>query len=654
MCGICGIVTGDGRVVSSDVLESMATVIRHRGPDDAGVWTSKGPSWSAGLAHRRLSIIDLSTAGHQPMTNEDGTVWLVYNGEIYNHALIRRELEAAGHVYRSHTDSETILHAYEEWGDACVERFRGMFAFALWDARRERLVLVRDRLGIKPLYYAQVGDHLVFGSEIKALFQSGFIRPRAALAHLPEYLQFGYLAGGSTLFEGVRALAPGHILTWEGGRATVSAYWSLNFAPDSSVSHDEFISRFRDLFERSVELRLMSDVPLGVFLSGGLDSSAIAAVMGKFVPERLKTFSVGFEAQYYSEFSHAREVANRIGSDHREIVLTADAFERALPHLIWHEDEPLWGTASVALYYVSLLAASDVKVVLTGEGSDELFAGYDRYWMTAVNARLLPLLKVMPAAVRRGVRAALLEGPLPERARRALTHTAIAYDDLPDGLVFDNWLGIFPPRWQRELAGPVLAPALGHVDVFATHREIFEACASPEIVDRMLYVDIKTNLVELLMKQDQMSMATSIESRVPFLDHELVEFAATVPVNQKIRGFSGKHIVKEALEGYLPASIRHRKKMGFPVPYESWLRERFAPRIEALLVSDRALDRGWWRREAVRSVFAEHREGKRNLSRQVWALWGLELWARLFLDGERPATPLPSVPSARAVAPTAS
>lgn len=637
MCGICGIVRHDGGIVARDLIQAMGDVMSYRGPDDSGTWIETGPGASVGLGHRRLSIIDLSSAGHQPMTNEDGSIWLSYNGEIYNHTEVRRDLEAAGHSYRSHTDSETIIHAYEEWGESCVERFRGMFAFALWDSRARRLVLVRDRLGIKPLYYALTSDTLVFASEIKAILASGLVAARVNEASLPEYLTFGYLAGEETLFNGIQKLPPGHRLVWQAGRVTVEPYWSLRFAPDGQSTEQELAHRFRELFEESVRLRLMSDVPLGVFLSGGLDSSAIAAVMGKFVPGRLKTFSVGFESQYYSEFSHAREVARLIGSEHREIVLTADMFEQALPRLTWHEDEPLWGTASVALHYVSDLASRDVTVVLTGEGSDELFAGYDRYWMTALNARFLPAWRSLPRSLK-GLARGLLAGKVaPERLRRAFGHTLLHHETMPDGLFFESWFGVFPGEWQQRLAGPVLTRALAEADVYSAHRRLYEASCAADPIDRLLHTDIKSNLVELLMKQDQMSMATSVESRVPFLDHRLVEFAATVPSRFKVKGTSGKHLVKTALAEYLPESIRHRRKMGFPVPYEAWLHEGFAPRIEHLLLDDRALSRGWFTREGIADVFAQHRAGRRNCSRQIWALWGLELWARIFLDGERPA-----------------
>jgi asparagine synthase (glutamine-hydrolysing) len=632
LCGICGVVSGDPAAASRERLEQMANVLRHRGPDDAGVWNSFNGDRAVGLAHRRLSIIDLSPAGHQPMSNEDGSMWLTYNGEIYNHSELRLALEAAGHRYRSHTDSETIIHAFEEWGDSAVERFRGMFAFALWDERRRRLVLVRDRLGIKPLYYAHVNGHLVFASEIKAILTSGIVKPRLADGALSEYLGFGYIAGEGTMFRDIHKVPPGHILTWDDGRVALRPYWDLRFEPGPSMPESERDRAFAALFKESVELRLMSDVPLGVFLSGGLDSSAIAAVTSRLVGGPISTFSVGFESRYYSEFPFAREVARLVGSDHHEIVLTADAFFDAFPRLVWHEDEPLWGTASVALYFVSELASRHVKVVLSGEGSDELFAGYDRYWMTALNARALRVYQLLPPGARALLRSGLSSTIVPERARRALSHTFLCQDSIPDGLILDNWFGVFFPSWQRQVAGPALLSDLRTHDPYGSRRDVFNQATASNIVDRFLYLDIKTSLVELLMKQDQMSMATSIESRVPFLDHKLVEFSATLPPRSKIKGTSGKHIVKNALRGLLPDSIVDRKKMGFPVPWDLWLRESFLPRIEAMLLEERSLDRGWLTREAVSAIVADHRSGRHNYSRQLWSLWGLETWARTFLD----------------------
>jgi asparagine synthase (glutamine-hydrolysing) len=635
VCGICGIVSTDSDAAPRDRIAAMAAVLRHRGPDDGGVWTSRDEHTAVGLGHRRLSIIDLSPAGHQPMTNENGTLWLTYNGEIYNHAEIRRELQAAGHVYRSQTDSESILHAYEEWGDRFVDRFRGMFAFALWDRPRRRLLLVRDRLGVKPLYYAASRDAIVFGSEIKAILESGVVPARPSLGGIPEYLMFGYLAGEDTLFESVRKLPPGHLLVWEPGRVSIHQYWNVSLAPDLKTSEDEQVARFRSLFEESVRLRLMSDVPLGVFLSGGLDSSAIAAVMSRHVPGRLKTFSVGVDEAYYSELESARTVARHIDAEHHEVVLTSEAFRASLPRMIWHEDEPLWGAPSVALYAVADLASRSVKVVLTGEGSDELFAGYDRYWMNAWNSRALSVYRVVPEPVRRGIRRTAIDGPLPARWRRALGHTFLNHDTVPDGLVLDNWFSVFTPDMQREFLQERLIKELDRHDVRAAHRELWRHADGAALVDRMLYMDMKSNLVELLMKQDQMSMASSIESRVPFLDHKLVEFAATVPVSMKIGARSGKRLVKKALAAYLPHRILYQPKKGFPVPFDSWLRNEYLPQIRELLLDKRSVERGWLRTDKVRGLLDAHAQGRIDASRQIWNLWGLELWARIFFDRER-------------------
>ena len=637
MCGICGIVSTDTRVVSSDRLERMSAVLRHRGPDDSGLWISSAGAEKAGFGHQRLSIVDLSTAGHQPMTNEDGSVWVTYNGEIYNHSALRSQLEAAGHVYHSRTDTETILHGYEEWGDRCVERFRGMFAFALWDDKRRRLLLGRDRVGIKPLYFAEIDGGLIFASEIKSILESGLIRPELAPRALPEYLTFGYLAGPGTMFKGIEKLQPGELLEWRAGKITRSRYWDLQFNVDLETSEEEFERRFNSLFEESIELRLMSDVPLGVFLSGGLDSSAIAAVMQRLVKKPIQTFSVGYESGYYSELGYAKEVAKLVGSDHHEIILTPDMFVESLPALTWHEDEPMWGTASVALYFVSQLASQHVTVVLSGEGSDELFAGYDRYWLTQLNASTLPVYELLPTGTRNAIRSLLLNGPLPERLRRALGHTIVNHHNLPDRLFLENWFGVFSPAAQRRIAGPALLSELESVDVYASHRELFDT-PTGDLLQRMLYTDIRGNLVELLMKQDQMSMATSIESRVPFLDHKLVEFAGTVPSHCKVRRFSGKHLLKRALATQLPQSIRYRRKMGFPVPFEAWLNEHYLPQVRQLLLSDRFLQRGWLQPAAVKSLFDQHASGRMNHTRQIWTLWGLELWAQIFLDREMPAS----------------
>jgi asparagine synthase (glutamine-hydrolysing) len=634
MCGIAGIATSEHARVDEDALRKMGRTLRHRGPDDTGTYVNRSGDILVGLAHRRLSIVDLSAAGHQPMTNEDGSLWLTYNGEIYNHAEIRQELIARGHKYVSHTDSETILHAYEEWGDRCVERFRGMFAFAIWDTKRRRLFAARDRLGVKPFYYTVRGGTLVFASEIKAILASGCVTAELANQAIPEYLMFGYLAGEGSMFKDVVKLPPGHTMVWQEGRLTLSQYWNLSFEPDNSRTEAQCQEHLRGMLEESIRLRLMADVPLGVFLSGGLDSSAIAAIMSRHVSGRRKTFSVGFESEYYSEFPFARTVAKHIGAEHHEIVITPAMFLSSLPQMIWHEDEPLWAAPSVALYHVAELASRSVKVVLTGEGSDELFAGYDRYWMTSWNAKAASVYGLVPRAVRQMVKGAVINGVLPERLRRALGHTILNHDRMPDGLIFDNWFGVFTPDMQREIGTAAVQKMVDGADVYAAHRRLFEESRGTSIVDRMLYTDVKSNLVELLMKQDQMSMAASIESRVPFLDHKLVEFAARIPWRYKVRGRSGKHVLKGALAGYLPEHIVNRPKQGFPVPFDAWLRERFLNHAKGVLLSPAALGRGWFRREALQTLLVSHAAGRHNATRQIFSLLGLELWARMFLDGE--------------------
>src|SRR5918993_1064791 len=387
MCGINGIALSSrsSRVVSRDVLEKMRDVIRHRGPDDEGIFIDG----NVGLGHRRLSIVDVA-AGHQPMTNEDRSLHLTYNGEIYNHADFREALETRGHVYQTHCDTETILHLYEEHGAACVEHLRGMFAFAIWDQRKRELFIARDRLGVKPLYYVHTDDgSLYFGSEIKTLLEAGAVKPELNYAVLSDYLANHAPSGEETLFVGVKRLLPGHVMTWRDGQVAIRRYWDVDFSKDGEVRDDKtYISQWSELFRESVRLRLMADVPLGMFLSGGIDSSAIAAVMSGMVKEPIKTFSVAFAEREANELEYARLVADAYKTDHREISVSPEQFFEALPRLVWHEDEPLAHPSSVALYFVSQLASQHVKVVLTGEGSDEILAGYGRYRRTMWNLAL--------------------------------------------------------------------------------------------------------------------------------------------------------------------------------------------------------------------------------------------------------------------------
>ncbi|MBI4951907.1 MAG: asparagine synthase (glutamine-hydrolyzing) [Myxococcales bacterium] len=630
MCGIAGIVALDPRAQpSAERLVRMRDALAHRGPDGAGTWI-EGP---VGLAHRRLAIVDVA-AGAQPMSNEDGRVWIAFNGEIYNHAALRPALERRGHRYRTRSDTETIVHLYEEHGPRCVERLQGMFAFALWDCARERLLLARDRLGIKPLYYALTADELLFASEVKALVAAGV---GVALADevLPEFLASGFVAGEQTLFRGVKKLLPGRILTWTRAHGVEEArYWRPPTRTDARPTEPLAVAA-RDLRARlaaCVKSHLMSDVPLGVFLSGGLDSTGIAALAAREVTGKLNTFSVGFDAPEGNELSYARLAADAIGTEHREVVVSPAEFKAALPRLVWHEDEPLAFPSSVPLYFVSRLARDHVKVVLTGEGADELFLGYNRYRVTAWNRRLGALYwGATPGWLRRAVARAApaLSGP----GRRWVRRSFLVLEPSARSLFCENF-AVFPSEQQAELLvdGRLLAAR----DPFAASLRAFAAADGDEL-DAMSRADLETYLVELLMKQDQMSMAASVESRVPFLDHELVEHAMQIPSGLKLRGLRTKAVLRAALADVVPRAILTRPKWGFPVPLARWMRGPFRPFVHELVLSPRARARGLFRDAALRALVAEHESGRRDHSARLWLLSGLELWHRLFVDGEAPA-----------------
>ncbi len=514
MCGIAGYLSRDPDLHAHAIVRRMTAAIAHRGPDADGFHVDA----RAALGHRRLSIIDLAS-GQQPMYNETGSLCIVYNGEIYNHASLRPELERAGHIYRSHCDTETILHAYEEWGADCVKRFRGMFAFAIWDQSRGELFCARDRLGIKPFYYAQSAGQFIFGSEIKALLQHPSLTAQFDDSLLPEYLAFGYTSGDRTLFSGIRKLMPGHVMrvSAETGNVRISQYWEVPSGAATPRNEQETAREVRSRLEEAVRTRLMSDVPLGVFLSGGVDSSVIAAMMQRMVSEKVKTFSVGYREERYSELGYARTVAEKLGTDHHEITIGKEEFFNTLPNLVWHEDEPIAWPSSVSLYHVSELASRNVKVVLTGEGSDELFGGYQRYGHQLFNQKWADVYGVVPGPVRGMVRrqiaaTSLLSGDL----RRKLKHTFLGRtNDLPS-LYLDNFYGAFPGEEA------VRAFRAGEPQrAYENFMHYWNAVPQLPQLERMLWADKKTYLVELLMKQDQMSMAASIESRVPFLDHPL-------------------------------------------------------------------------------------------------------------------------------------
>ncbi len=628
MCGINGIAfsPNSGREVNERTLIAMRDVLHHRGPDAEGIFIDAG----VGLGHRRLSIVDVAH-GAQPMTT--GGCTIVYNGEVYDHADHREDLIARGHVFSNRSDTETILHLYQEYGRDCVEYLRGMFAFAIWDKSKRELFIARDRFGVKPLYYVHTDDgSLYFASEIKALLDVGAVKPEINFNALPDQLGNHGTSGEETLFRGVNRLLPGHTMTWRDGKLDIREYWDLDFEPKHEPRSDAYyIAEWRERFEESVRLRLMADVPLGMFLSGGIDSSAIAAMMSTMVTDPIKTFSVGFAEREANELEYARLVASTFGTDHHEITVTPQQFFEVLPQLVWHEDEPIGFIASVPLYFVSNLAQQHVKVVLTGEGSDEMMAGYGRY------AKALKLIEygeryesLTPSFIRNAVRGGV--ATLPSGVGGKLSRTFLSREADIENLFFDNF-AVFPKAMQANLFSRKTRDAIDDLQPFSRLNAWLEKTDAEDVLDKLLYADTKTYLHELLMKQDQMSMAASIESRVPFLDHKLAEFTARMPREMKLRGGTTKWILREAMKGVLPAEILDRPKMGFPVPVGRWLRGEYKHVVDEFVLGERAMARGIFDEKFIRGLVARHNAGE-NHDERLWALINLEIWQRQFIDGE--------------------
>ncbi|HZI79403.1 MAG TPA: asparagine synthase (glutamine-hydrolyzing) [Vicinamibacterales bacterium] len=640
MCGIAGIVAREpGARVDERRLARMRDALRHRGPDGSGLLVD-GP---VGLVHTRLAIVDVAR-GEQPMSNESGDVWVVFNGEIYNHADLRPGLEAAGHRYRTRCDTETIVHLYEEQGEDVVDALRGMFAFAIWDRPRQRLLLARDRLGIKPLYYRVADGELLFASEIKALLAASAERVEFNDAVLPEFLSTRFVSGEETFFRGVRKLLPGHVLTWSPGEPPrTRRYWQLPAPVPAGAAPSSRDLRAR--LEAAVSSHLMSDVPLGVFLSGGIDSSALAAMAARQSSEPLQTFAVGFAEAEANELPYARLVADHIGATHREVTVTPESFFEALPHALWHEDEPMAFSSSVPLFLLARLAREHVKVVLTGEGADELFLGYNRYRVTNWNARFgRPYWAAMPGAARRVIRDAVqaLPAPLARVARRSF----LGLEPGIRGVYHENF-AVFPLHVQQRLLRR--RDLLDGRDPYATQTAYFDE-ASGSLLDRIGRAELRSYLLELLMKQDQMSMASSIESRVPFLDDRLVEHVVAMPGDVKLPGWTTKVLLREAVRDLLPAPILTRRKMGFPVPLGDWLRGRFAPVVDEFVLGPRAAARGYFDRDALRRLVLEHGSRRVSHTDALWLLVNFEIWQRVFVDGEAPGDVMDVLAVPRAVA----
>ncbi len=622
MCGIAGAVSLDGRPVSMDELRSMCAVLSHRGPDEDGFYLSPG----VGLGMRRLRIIDLET-GRQPIRNEDGTIWVVFNGEIYNFKELRTELETRGHSFYTATDTETIVHLYEEYGTRCVTKLRGMFAFALWDERRRRLLLARDRLGIKPLYYAEAGGKLVFASELKALLQLDEVERKLNWNAISRLFTFLCTPQAESIIEGVRKLEPGHIVIASPGRALrIERYWESHFEPEYGRPEAYFVERLRELIEESVRLHLVSDVPLGVFLSGGIDSSSIVATAARLGSAPVKTFSVGFREPAFDESGYARLMGQRFGTEHHELILEPDVLG-IIEDLAWYLDEPFGDPSAIPTYMVSKLASQHVKVVLSGDGGDELFAGYDKYVVEARERKY----RFVPAPIRRllgTVGAAMPDGM---RGRNFLRHIALVGGDryLDASTLFrrDGKERLF----QRD-AWEMLADS----DPWRAEAE-YLGKVNGSWLSAMQRLDLNSYLpLDILTKIDRMSMANSIEARVPLLDHQLVEFAQTIPPELNLRGGRTKQIFKRAMRGILPDQIIERPKHGFAVPLAHWFRGELGSFVRLLLLSDRSRQRGIFDPAYIEQLLRQHDNG-RNLDFHLWTLISFELWCRTFLDNRAKA-----------------
>ncbi len=630
MCGICGFIKD--RIRRDDalrLLERMTSRLVHRGPDDDGLFVTE--DGSVGLGHRRLSIIDLA-GGHQPMTNEDGSVRIVFNGEIYNFQELHAELEKAGHVFKTRSDTETIVHLYEAEGPACVERLRGMFAFAIWDDNRRRLFIARDRLGQKPLYYKADSGRFWFGSELKAIIADDDVPRELSPAALDMYMTYQYVPHPMTMFSGISKLPPAHRAIWQDGRLAVERYWEVDFDTEVPRSEGEYCEMTRSLLSEATKMRLIADVPLGAFLSGGIDSSITVALMAKSSSERVKTFSIGFREKKFNETDYARMVAERYNTEHTEFIVEPRCME-VLGDLAWHYDEPFADSSAIPTYYVSKLTAQKVKVALSGDAGDENFAGYPRYRAVKVAAmydKSPSLLKALFApGLWRHLPVSVEQKSLRRRAKKLVLGL-----NLPPEERYLNYIAIFDEARKRALysegfAGRLSAAGSAIEFLLDTYRR----APRRDFVSRTTFVDLMTYLpCDLLTKVDIASMAHSLEVRSPFLDHKVVEFAAAMPIGMKMRGFNGKYILKKAFADLLPPEIISRPKMGFGVPISRWFRTELAGFIRRVLLDKTTVDRGIFHREAVVSLIDEHTTGVFDHGYRLWSLLMLELWHRTFID----------------------
>jgi asparagine synthase (glutamine-hydrolysing) len=626
VCGIAGIVRNDGHDVDQELVRRMTAAIRHRGPDEDGFYF-RGP---AGLGMRRLSIIDLK-GGQQPIPNQDRSAWIVFNGEIYNYRELRERLEKLGHTFLTNSDTEAIVHAYDRYGSDCPKHLRGMFAFAIWDERTQELFIARDRVGKKPLLYAQLSGEFVFGSEFSALLTHPRISRDIEPEALHHYLSFMCVPAPLTAYRAIRKLEPGHSLRLKQGEIRIQRYWQPDFSHKLKISEEEAGERAIEILRDAVKVRLMSEVPLGAFLSGGIDSSAVVALMSRESSEPVKTFSIGFEEQDFSELHHARRVAEHVGADHHEFIVKPDALE-VLPTLVEHYGEPYADSSAIPTYYVARETRRHVTVALNGDGGDECFAGYERY----AAMRLAERYHRLPGVLRSGLIDSAI-GLLPaSETRRSRVRDAKRFIQAASLSKVDRylrWISVFDRDAKHELYSDEFRQQTVATRSASLLEPWFAYANGAGVVDAALLTDTMTYLPnDLLVKVDIATMAVSLEARSPFLDHKVIEFAASLPENLKLRGLTTKYLLKKVLRRLLPAENLGRRKMGFGVPIGHWFRGRLEPFLRETILSEKALTRGLFRPETVRRLVESHVRSERDHSHQLWTLLMLELWFQRFID----------------------
>ncbi|MFN2531712.1 MAG: asparagine synthase (glutamine-hydrolyzing) [Pyrinomonadaceae bacterium] len=626
MCGIVGIVRNDREAVDEVLLSRMCEAIRHRGPDEDGFYRN-GP---VALGMRRLAIIDLQ-GGQQPIHNQDRTAWIVFNGEIYNYLELRQKLEKLGHTFYTNSDTEAIIHAYDRYGPDCVKHLRGMFAFAIWDERTQELLLARDRVGKKPLLYAHVGGHLIFGSEFSALLLHPDVSREILPEALDQYLAFMCVPAPLTAYRAIKKLEPAHTLRWKKGEIKTERYWQPDFSHKLKISEEEAGERAIEILREAVRVRLMSEVPLGAFLSGGIDSSAVVALMSQESVDRVKTFSIGFDEQDFSELHHARRVAEHVGAEHHEFIVRPDAME-VLPTLVAHYGEPYADSSAVPTYYVARETRQHVTVALNGDGGDETFAGYERYAAMGLAERY----RRLPNFVRESlIKEAARAFPAKEtgRSRVRSVKRFLEAASLPKTERYLRWVSAFDSNAKATLYSDDFKARTSGRNSAEILEPWFARANGAGMLDALLLTDLMTYLPnDLLVKVDIATMAVSLEARSPFLDHHLIEFAASLPERFKLRGLTTKYLLKRVLRQLLPRENLNRRKMGFGVPIGAWLRGQMQPFLRETLLSQKALSRGLFKPQNVATLIERHTTGAKDSSHQLWTLLMLELWFQRFID----------------------